>query len=220
MPASGWRLEGDELQAVRKHVELGADIISDSGINNDVRAMVLHHHERHDGSGYPHPLAGDHIPVFARIAAIVDAFDAMTSHRSYARAMSPSAAISILHAARDVEFRSEIVEEFIQAIGLYPAGTLVELTSGEVGVIVSEYRTHRLHPKLMLLLDGYKKPLPKARALEEALYADSDLTPVRLCIRYRLFLVLLFQGYSRERAKSRLLLRHARSGVRAGQKSR
>jgi hypothetical protein len=68
-------------------------------------------------------------------------------------------AIKMLYEWRDVDFQAELVEEFIQAVGIYPAGTLVELSSGQVGVVLSEYRTRRLRPKVMILLDANKKPV-------------------------------------------------------------
>jgi putative nucleotidyltransferase with HDIG domain len=153
-------LTDEEFAELRSHVSRGVEMIANSGLmNKDVLDMVSHHHERHDGSGYPGGLQGDNIPVFARIAAIVDCYDAITSHRSYARAIPPSAAIKKLYEWRDVEFQAELVEEFIQAVGIYPAGTLVELSSGEVAVVVAEYRTRRLRPKVMVLLDAEKKPV-------------------------------------------------------------
>ncbi len=135
-------------------------------MNMDVLAMVSYHHERHDGSGYPEGLSGDRIPIFARIAAIVDCYDAITSHRSYARATSPSIAIKKLYEWKDIDFQAELVEEFIQAVGIYPAGTLVELSSGEVAVVIAEYRTRRLRPKLMVLLDSEKQPLLDVRMID------------------------------------------------------
>jgi hypothetical protein len=128
--------------------------------------MVAHHHERYDGSGYPKGLSRNQIPPFARIAGIVDTYDALTSNRSYAQAVSPSDAIKLLYEARDEDFQAELVEAFIQAIGIYPAGTLVELSSGEVGVVVAEYRTRRLRPKVMLLLDADKRNLPNAKVID------------------------------------------------------
>lgn len=153
-------LSPDELNEMREHVRYGMDLIRETGLmNTDVLDMVAHHHERHNGSGYPQGLRGDAIPVFARIAGIVDCYDAITSHRSYASATSPSAAIKMLHEAKDVDFQAELVEEFIQAVGIYPAGTLVELSSGEVAVVVAEYRTRRLRPRVMIILDGEKRPI-------------------------------------------------------------
>jgi HD-GYP domain-containing protein (c-di-GMP phosphodiesterase class II) len=160
-------LTTDEAAAVAGHVGHGLEILGECGIiNHDVIDMVAHHHERYDGSGYPNGLTRDEIPPFARIAAIVDTYDALTTKRHYAKAVSPSDAIKLLYEARDEDFQAELVESFIQAIGIYPAGTLVELSSGEVGVVVAEYRTRRLRPKVMLLLDANKNKLAIAKLID------------------------------------------------------
>tara|TARA_R110002110_G_scaffold405241_1_gene624272 strand:- start:109648 stop:110877 length:1230 start_codon:yes stop_codon:yes gene_type:complete len=156
-----------EFAQVRHHVEMGVEMVESGGLmNRDVLDMVAYHHERHNGSGYPGGLKGDEIPIFARIAAIVDCYDAITSHRSYSRAVSPSNAIKMLYEWKDVDFQAELVEEFIQAVGIYPAGSLVELSSGEVAVVIAEYRTRRLRPQVMVLLDAEKKLLPDARVVD------------------------------------------------------
>ena len=153
-------LTEEEFTEVRAHVAHGVAMIADSGLmNQNVIDMVTHHHERHNGGGYPDGLRGDSIPIFARIAAIVDCYDAITSHRSYARAIPPSTAIKMLYDWRDVDFQGELIEEFIQAVGIYPAGTLVELSSGEVAVVIAEYRTRRLRPQVLVLLDADKQPV-------------------------------------------------------------
>jgi putative nucleotidyltransferase with HDIG domain len=160
-------LNEEELQTVREHVTNGVEIIEESGmINQDVIDMVAHHHERYDGSGYPQGLSRDEIPPFARIAGIVDSYDALTSNRSYAPAVSPSEAIRLLYKSRDHDFQAELVEAFIQAVGIYPAGTVVELSSGEVGVVVAEYRTRRLLPKVTVLLDANKRRLARPRVVD------------------------------------------------------
>lgn len=160
-------LTEEEFSELRSHVSLGVKMINDSGLmNRDVLDMVAHHHERHDGSGYPGGLSGDTIPVYARIAAIVDCYDAITSHRSYARGIPPALAIKKLYEWRDIDFQAELIEEFIQAVGIYPAGTLVELSSGEVAVVVAEYRTRRLRPKVMVLLDANKQPSNDVKMLD------------------------------------------------------
>jgi putative nucleotidyltransferase with HDIG domain len=165
--AADRKLEPQEWQLVREHVRYGVEMVADTGLMNaDVIDMVTHHHERHDGSGYPKGLRGDAIPVFARIAAIVDCYDAITTHRSYARAISPSTAIRMLYDAKDMDFQAELVEEFIQAVGIYPAGTLVELSSGEVAVVVAEYRTRRLRPRVMVLLDADKQALTDIKTFD------------------------------------------------------
>lgn len=164
----------EEATAVASHVGHGLEILNECGIiNKDVIDMVAHHHERYDGSGYPNGLMRDEIPPFARIAGIVDTYDALTSRRYYARAVAPSDAIKLLYQSRDLDFQAELVESFIQAIGIYPAGTLVELSSGEVGVVVAEYRTRRLRPKVMVLLDANKNQLPLSKLVDLQQDADS-----------------------------------------------
>lgn len=160
-------LTNKEMAEVASHVAHGMEILEECGIiNQDVIDIVAHHHERYDGSGYPSGLTYGQIPPFACIAGIVDTYDAITSHRKYAPALSPTEAIKLLYNSRDEDFQAELVEAFIQAIGIYPAGTLVELSSGEVGVVVAEYRTRRLRPKVMLLLDSRKQKLRSSRIVD------------------------------------------------------
>ena len=103
----------------------------------------------------------------------------MTSKRSHATAMSPSAAIKVLYESRDTLFQAELVEAFIQVVGIYPAGTLVELSSGEIGVVVAEYRTRRLRPQVLLLLDAAKNELSKPIVvdLQERVSEDGETPP-------------------------------------------
>jgi HD-GYP domain-containing protein (c-di-GMP phosphodiesterase class II) len=150
-------LSEDEITIIKSHVKYSLDILAeDPGINFKVRDMVATHHERVDGSGYPCGLKNEQIPLFGKIAAIVDCYDAITSDRFYAKPMSSQEAVKKIYEWRGKDFQAELVEEFIQAIGMFPAGTLIELTNGEVGVVVSESRTRRLRPKVMLLMGADK----------------------------------------------------------------
>jgi HD-GYP domain-containing protein (c-di-GMP phosphodiesterase class II) len=161
------RLTPGEFQLIKSHVEFGLQMLDGTGIlSRSITDMVEFHHERHGGHGYPRGIGGDDIPVFGRIAAIVDCYDAITSRRPYAAPMSPSHAVKKLYAWRDIDFDADLVEEFIQAIGIYPAGTLLELSNGEVGVATAGYRTRRLRPQLLLVLDRDKKPYPEPRPLD------------------------------------------------------
>jgi HD-GYP domain-containing protein (c-di-GMP phosphodiesterase class II) len=163
------RLSKDEFLLIKSHVQFGLEMLQGSGLmNRTVADMAEFHHERHAGHGYPHGLKGDAIPVYGRIAAIVDCYDAITSRRSYAAPMSPGNAVKKFYAWRDVDFQSELVEAFIQALGVYPAGSLVELSSGEVGVVLCGYRTRRLRPQLLMLLGRDKTPLAVRHQLDLA----------------------------------------------------
>jgi HD-GYP domain-containing protein (c-di-GMP phosphodiesterase class II) len=161
------RLTPGEFQLIKSHVEFGLEMLEGTGIlSRSVTDMLEFHHERHGGHGYPRGIGGNDIPVFGRIAAIVDCYDAITSRRPYAPPMSPSNAVKKLYAWRDIDFDALLVEEFIQAIGIYPAGTLVELSNGEVGVATAGYRTRRLRPQLLLVLDRDKRPCAPPRPLD------------------------------------------------------
>ncbi len=150
-------LTEEEITIIKGHVQHSLDIINkESTINFKVRNMIESHHERIDGSGYPHALTNEDIPLFGKIAAIVDCYDAITSDRCYAKPLSSQEAVKKLYEWRGKDFQPELVEEFIQAIGMFPAGTLVELSTGEVAVVVTESRTRRLRPKVMLLLNADK----------------------------------------------------------------
>ncbi|MDT8385972.1 MAG: HD-GYP domain-containing protein [Thiogranum sp.] len=147
------RLTDPELELIRRHVEFGVDIVKEmQGVNKDIISIILNHHERHDGSGYPRGLAGRKIPVKARIAALVDCYDAIISDRAYSSAISSYDAIQVLYESRDKDFQADIVEQFIQCVGLYPTGTLVELSNGEVGLVLAQNRVRRLRPRVMLVL--------------------------------------------------------------------
>jgi HD-GYP domain-containing protein (c-di-GMP phosphodiesterase class II) len=160
-------LTDDELQHVRSHVAESERIVSSTaGLSDMVRSAVASHHERHDGSGYPRRLVGTAIPMAARIAGIVDSYDAMTSARPYAPARSPHQAVMELYEARDRLFQAELVEQFIRVCGVYPTGSLVELTDGSVGVVTAVNSLRRLRPCVLLLLDVDKQPLAEFRNLD------------------------------------------------------
>ena len=151
------RLTDKEYSLIRRHVEFGTRMVSDmKGTNDDIISIVLHHHERHNGSGYPHAVPGNQIPVNGRIAALVDCYDAITSERAYSSAISAYDAVQLIYEWRDKDFQVDMVEQFIQCIGLYPTGTLVELSTGEIGLVLSQNRVRRLRPKIMLVLDSKK----------------------------------------------------------------
>jgi hypothetical protein len=118
--------------------------------------MLRHHHERHDGSGYPQGLAADAIPLHARIAGIVDSYDAMITTRPFREALSRHDALQRMYRERGRLYQDELIEEFMQSLGVYPVGSLVELSSGEVAIVMGQNPTRRLRPSLMLLTDANK----------------------------------------------------------------
>lgn len=168
-------LTGDEVRWVRSHVEKGVAIVEATpGISGRVRDIVAFHHERHDGSGYPGNLRDSQIPIDARIIGLIDSYDAMTSERPYAPILSPHQAVMELYQARDRLFQAELVEQFIRAIGIYPTGSLVELSDGSVGVVMSVHALRRLRPTVMLLLDDQKRPLAEFRQVDLSTVEPDD----------------------------------------------
>jgi HD-GYP domain-containing protein (c-di-GMP phosphodiesterase class II) len=160
-------LSAEELHLVRQHVQHGLDIIDATpGLSPKVREIVATHHERHDGSGYPWQLKGGDIPIFGRIMGVVDSYDAMTSTRPYAASRPAHQAVNELYQLRGKLFQAELVEQFIQNCGIYPTGSLVELSNGQVAVVTDVHSLKRLRPRVMLLLDAEKKPLPQFRVLD------------------------------------------------------
>ena len=151
------RLTDAEYRIVKKHVNDGVDILkATEGMSEDIINIALTHHERFDGSGYPNALLGAHIPVYGRMAAIIDCYDAMTSKRSFSAAKSPYAALQNIYNWRGSSFQPELVEQFLQCMGVYPTGSLVEMTNGEVGIVLAQNLTQRMRPKIMLVLDENK----------------------------------------------------------------
>ena len=151
------RLSEEEFKIIKRHVTYSVDALqSIKSLTSKTLEMIHTHHERFNGSGYLKGFKGKEIPIFGRMAAIVDTYDAIINDRPYARAISPHEAIRELYELRDVAFQPELVEAFIQAIGVYPVGTLVELNTGQVGVVIAQNRVRHLKPKIMLILDESK----------------------------------------------------------------
>jgi HD-GYP domain-containing protein (c-di-GMP phosphodiesterase class II) len=150
-----------EASIIRKHVDYSLRILAKSkNISPNVMRMVATHHERANGKGYPQGIENKDIPIYGRIAGIVDSYDAMTTPRPYSKkTMSPNEAINELYKLRDTSFQSELVEQFIQTVGLYPTGSLVELNSGAVAIVLEVNDLKRLYPTVMIVLDRMHEPV-------------------------------------------------------------
>lgn len=160
-------LSSDEVSVVRAHVAHGLEIVASSNItDDDVLDIVRTHHERHDGSGYPDRLIGDSIPIAGRMLGIIDAYDAMASVRPYRPAISRHQALRHIYAASDTLFQAEMVEQFQVCLGVYPTGSLVELSTGEIAVVMAQNLVRRLRPKVVILSTPGKQPLADFRKVD------------------------------------------------------
>lgn len=146
-----------ELDIVRQHVPLGVKTVEDlPGIPSASVAIVAQHHERHDGSGYMQGLRGQEIDRLSAITALADVYDALTSDRAYRNAIAAHTALKQMYLARGGAFPGELTEKFIQCLGVYPIGSLVEFNTGQVGVVVTRNRQRALRPRVLLVLDRDK----------------------------------------------------------------
>jgi HD-GYP domain-containing protein (c-di-GMP phosphodiesterase class II) len=160
-------LTPEESEIARKHVELSARILGATpGLPESLSELALLHHERQDGSGYPRKLRGDEIGLHGSIAAIADTFDALTAIRAYAEPLSPSKALSYLYKERGTGYHAELVEQFIQCVGVFPVGAVVELNTGEHGIVISQNLVRRLKPKVMVVLDARGNPVRPHKILD------------------------------------------------------
>jgi HD-GYP domain-containing protein (c-di-GMP phosphodiesterase class II) len=165
--ATAGAIPEEQKAMLRRHVEFGAQILSQSaGIPQTVADMVSCHHERFDGSGYPRGLYGNQIPPFGRIAGIADCYDAMTSDTPYSKPMAAYDAARALNDMRGKDFAAEVVEQFIATMGMFPVASLVELNDGSVAVVLEQNPSNVLRPKVLVLLDENRAPLPQPKLLE------------------------------------------------------
>jgi len=160
------KLTEKEFAIMKAHTVHGRNILmSHSGLYHGTVDVAYSHHERIDGEGYPRGLKGAGIPYFAKIVGICDAYDAITSDRVYSKGQSSLEALKILYQNRGTQFDAELVIQFIQCIGLYPVGGIVELQSGEVAIILNtNYKDRRL-PDVLLVLDNDKQAQPEPEVL-------------------------------------------------------
>ena len=162
------KLTDEEFAIMKEHVTLGLEILRGTpGISRTVIQVAGEHHERFEGSGYPEQLRGGEISQLGRMAAIVDVYDALTSNRIYHKGMEPPAALTKLFEWSDHHFDAELVQHFIQAIGIYPVGSLVKLASNRLAVVMEQSVQGLLSPKVRMMYD-----IPRGRRLSPV---DIDL---------------------------------------------
>ncbi|KPZ10073.1 HDIG domain-containing protein [Pseudomonas amygdali pv. ulmi] len=168
------RLTHDEFEIMKAHPELGLKILKE---NQPVAATVmdvcLHHHEKVDGSGYPHGLKGDQISIFARMAAVCDVYDAITSDRPYKKGWG------VAHSIREMaswkgHFDDVVFQSFVKTVGIYPTGTLVRLESGRLGVVVEQSEASLLKPRVKVFMSARTGKTFAAQIIDLGSFADPD----------------------------------------------
>jgi putative nucleotidyltransferase with HDIG domain len=170
-----------EYALMKSHVPRGVEILDGtSGIPRAAIEVARCHHERYSGSGYIHGLKGDQIGLFGMIGGIVDCYDAISSDRAYHTGMSAHSALRKMYEWRNRDFHPGLVEQFIQCMGIYPIGSVVELNSGEIGVVVTMNRLRRLKPRVALVLQADYFPVPGATTVDLMTYNTRDGRPCEI----------------------------------------
>jgi len=149
----------EEMAEMQRHTRYGRDIlISTKSVMSGAADVAHSHHERPDGQGYPRRLDDDSIPLYAKIVGIAEAYDTMTIRQPYREAMSPSEAIQELYAQRGKQFDEDLVIRFIDSVGIFPPGTIVEMVNGDVGIVLSN-TSDKLRPRVIMILDAAHEPI-------------------------------------------------------------
>ncbi|NBF04951.1 DUF3391 domain-containing protein [Pseudomonas sp. Fl5BN2] len=158
------KLSDSEFEQVKRHPEAGGAILRQS---SDVDAVVLdvclHHHEKADGSGYPHRLAGSQISLFAQMGAVCDVYDAVTSNRPYNRGWDPAEAIQRMSTWKG-HFDQRVFQAFVKSVGIYPVGSLVRLKSGRLAVVMEQHPSALLTPRVKVFFST-RSNLPLAQSV-------------------------------------------------------
>jgi HD-GYP domain-containing protein (c-di-GMP phosphodiesterase class II) len=151
-------LSDTERQRIASHpLHTNKIVIQELHYPTEVGIIVLQHHERWDGGGYPHRISGDQIDLGARIVSVADAFEAMVSQKPYRNSIVGYQAMKNLMADNSRRFDPDILKTFIKVMGIYPIGSIVLLSSGALARVIEVRSDAPLRPKIHLLIDGSGK---------------------------------------------------------------
>lgn len=152
------KLTDDEFVEMKKHPVYGYEAIkNDLSISPTTKVVVLLHHERINGSGYPFGYKGDKIHEAAKICSICDVFDAMTSDRIYRKALSITSTVEFLYCTSGIYFEKSLVDVFLKYIPIYPLGTVVILNNGIIGIVFKINKNNLTRPVLRMLYNTKTK---------------------------------------------------------------
>ncbi|TQV86565.1 HD-GYP domain-containing protein [Aliikangiella coralliicola] len=176
------KLTREEYRIMQKHSEEGYKILQQKPLLSKIAIDIAYsHHERIDGKGYPRKLDSSQISYFTKIVSIIDTYDAITSERVYSAAKAPAVAFKILQENTSAQFDEELTYKFVEWMGIYPVGSLVEMRTGEVGIVTKVYPEQKLKPRVLLVTDeekcsGYEKVVNLSKM---AVHSNGELYQIK-----------------------------------------
>lgn len=161
------KLTPEEFREIKKHPAYGYKMVLESGNGIDPRsaAVILNHHERYDGTGYPRGLKGDEIDEMSAICAVADVYNAITTDRVYRKAHPPHEAYEMIMASGNFMFSMKVVDAFLKCVLPYPPGSVVRLSDGTIAVVLQVNRSFPFRPLLKALYSGEELDLMKEHNL-------------------------------------------------------
>ena len=173
------KLTAAEFEEVKKHPQTGYEYIEKAfHFSDTVMSAIMDHHERYDGTGYPAGRTSKNISSYAKIIAIADVYDALTSDRPYRKAMLPSEAIELIMGSAGTHFEPELVETFLKKIAPYPIGTLVKLSNGCTGIVIDNYENYCLRPIIRILEENGREVAPYIIDLTELEFSNVTIVGI------------------------------------------
>ena len=168
------RLTDEEFAIIKSHPERGWDLLRKTQIEDEIVLDVCrHHHERVDGTGYPDGLSGEALSLYARMGAVCDVYDAVTSNRCYKAGWAPADALRKMAGWQDGHFDDRIFKAFVKTVGIYPVGTLVRLKSGRLGVVVGQSAKSLLLPVVKVFFSTLSNSRIRMEQIDLSLAGDA-----------------------------------------------
>lgn len=175
----------DEYEIVKQHAKYGYELLSKiEGLSDEIISVARYHHERFDGRGYPSGLKSPQISLFAKIVAISDVYDALTSDRVYKKMIEPYRALEYICNMVNIQFDKDIVLKFLKCIKIFPLGSIVELTTKEVGLVVDIHKHNPNRPIVRVLADNTGSIVKGYYEIDTSKNIDIDITNVYLKSSY------------------------------------
>jgi HD-GYP domain-containing protein (c-di-GMP phosphodiesterase class II) len=172
-------LDDREKKIMQMHPRYSFDILQETNnCNLEISSIVLQHHERYDGKGYPNGIKNERIHQMAKIISICDIFDALTSDRPYRQKFEKNESIEYLLSTGENNYSSQVIQGLISSISIYPYGQWVKLSTGEIGIIASQEEENSLNyrPMVMVYIDMNGYELKNPNIIDLSLRSFDDVT--------------------------------------------